>query len=179
MDFSCLLCPCARDLVLCSMLAFIPLGKKCPFPPFCILNLCFLSFPSSLFSATEVQNECKCITILAYSVYIWAGWCVLVSSCIWMINMQNVNNQYFCFSCLVSVWAAAQTVPLPSSEASPAQPSQRSLPHSESSQDPRLQTLWPAGHDAPSSRTQTCGQSLSHPASQSSQVGETHNTNIA
>lgn len=76
-------------------------------------------------------------------------------------------------SLLVSVWAAAQAIPLPSSEATPPQPSQRSLPHSESGTEPGLQILaGSAGHDAPGSGTQTCGQSHSHPPSQSSQVGK-------
>lgn len=76
-------------------------------------------------------------------------------------------------SLLVSVWAAAQSIPLPSSEATPPQPSQRSLPHSESGKEPGLQTLTgSAGHDAPGRGTQTCGQSHSHPPSQSSQVGK-------
>lgn len=76
-------------------------------------------------------------------------------------------------SILVGVWAAAQSIPLPSSEASPPQPRQSSLPHSESSPEPGLQTLaGSAGYDAPGSGTQTSGQSLSHPPSQSSQVGK-------
>lgn len=98
------------------------------------------------------------------------SWCPLASEC-WIIKMSIINISVC--SVLVSVWAAAQTVPLPSSEASPPQPSQRSLPHSESSPDPGLQTHpGSARHDAPGGGTQACGQSLGRPPSQSSQVGK-------
>lgn len=75
--------------------------------------------------------------------------------------------------CLVAgVRAAVQTVPVPSTEASTPQSSQRSLHRSESNPVLRLQGPRPAGHDASSTWTTTHRESVSCPPSQSSEVGE-------